>query len=176
MKTEIVLSGVGGQGLISTGEIIGEAASIYENLFATLTSSYGSETRGTFTKSDVILSDTNINYPIIENPDVILCLAQVAYDRYQDKFLDHTLVIYDTELVVPAPNARGRHIGYAFKQMSLDLGNQAVANTIALGVILKHTGLLKRESVASAVTDRFAAKPNVIGINLKALDVGISLE
>ena len=76
MKTEIVLSGVGGQGLISTGEILGLAASLFEdNLYATLTASYGSETRGTFTKTDVIIADAPIGYPNVDSPDVILCLA-----------------------------------------------------------------------------------------------------
>ena len=176
MKTQIVLSGVGGQGLISTGEIIGEAASIHENVYATLAASYGSETRGTFTKSDVIVSDESISYPNIETPDVILCLAQVAYDRYIDKMGDHTLVFYDTELVTLAPGTKGIHIGHAFKQMSIEMGNMAVANTIALGAIIKKTGVLRRESVVAAITEYFAAKPKVIGINVTALDAGLALE
>ena len=176
MKTQIVLSGVGGQGLISTGEIIGEAASIHENVYATLAASYGSETRGTFTKSDVIVSDDPVSYPNIETPDVILCLAQVAYDRYLSKFSDHTLIFYDTELVTPTPGTRGKHIGHPFKEMSIELGNMAVANTIALGAILKHTGILKRESVTAAIADYFSAKPKVIGINIQALDAGLTLE
>ena len=74
MKIQIVLSGVGGQGLISNGEIMGQAASIFEEgLFATRTASYGSETRGTFTKTDVIISDQPIGYPNVDEPDVILC-------------------------------------------------------------------------------------------------------
>lgn len=176
MKKQIVLSGVGGQGLISTGEIIGEAASIHENIYATLTASYGSETRGTFTKSDVIVSDRPIYYPNIEQPDVILCLAQVAYDRYLPQFRAETLIFYDTELVRPAPQAPGVHMGYPFKQMSIDMGNMAVANTIALGAIIARTGVLKRESVAAAIGEYFAAKPKVIGINLQALDAGMALE
>lgn len=175
MKVQIVLSGVGGQGLISTGEIIGEAASIHENAYATLTSSYGSETRGTFTKSDVIVSDTPINYPNIEIPDVILCLAQVAYDRYVDKLRDHTLVFYDSQQVRPDPQAKGKHIGYNFREMGIQMGNAAVANTIALGLILKKTGMLQRESAAAAIQEYFSAKPRVIDINIRALDAGMAL-
>lgn len=175
MKKQIVLSGVGGQGLISTGEIIGEAASIHEGVYATLAASYGSETRGTFTKSDVIVSTEPINYPNIEVPDVILCLAQVAYDRYLDKFNDQTLIFYDTELVTPAKDAKGIHIGHPFKEMSIELGNMAVANTIALGAIIQKTGVLKRDSVVSAIREYFSAKPKVIDINIKALDVGYEL-
>ena len=174
MKVQIVLSGVGGQGLISTGEIIGEAASIHENAYATLTSSYGSETRGTFTKSDVIVSDAPINYPNIETPDVILCLAQVAYDRYIDKLQDHTLVFYDEDQVVPAERAKGQHIGYKFRDMSIQMGNPAVANTIALGLMEKKTGVLKRDSLVAAIKEYFAAKPKVIDINIRALDAGMA--
>lgn len=174
MTIQIVLSGVGGQGLISTGEIIGQAASIHENVFATLTSSYGSETRGTFTKSDVIVSDQPISDPNIEAPDVILCLAQVAYDRYVQQMRDSTLVIYDSEQVVPSKDAKGQ-IGYRFREMSLQLGNPAVANTIALGLMVKKTGMLRRESVAAAIREYFAAKPKVIDINIQALDAGMAL-
>lgn len=175
MKVQIVLSGVGGQGLISTGEIIGEAASIHENAYATLTSSYGSETRGTFTKSDVIVSDAPINYPNIETPDVILCLAQVAYDRYVDQLQDHTLVFYDAEQVVPSGRAKGQHIGCKFREMAIALGNPAVANTIALGLMAKKTGMLQRDSLVAAIKDYFAAKPKVIEPNIQALDAGMAL-
>lgn len=98
MKKEIVLSGVGGQGVVSVGEVMGLAASLYEeNLNATMSASYGSEARGTFTKTDVIISDGEIGYPNVASPDIILCLAQVAYDRYVDAFRDDTIVFYDSE-------------------------------------------------------------------------------
>lgn len=176
MKTEIVLSGVGGQGLVSTGEIMGQAASIYEkDLYATLTASYGSETRGTFTKTDVIISDEPIGYPNVDVPEVILCLAQVAYDRYVDRFTDSTRVFYDTDLVKPAPGARGEHIGFPFRSMSIELGNMQTANTIALGVMMKRCGLLHKDTVMAAIASRFAGKEKVIAVNDKALDLGLSL-
>jgi 2-oxoglutarate ferredoxin oxidoreductase subunit gamma len=175
MKTEIVLSGVGGQGLISTGEIVGKAAAIYENFNATMTASYGSETRGTFTKTDIIISDGQIGYPNVERPDVILCLAQVAYDRYIDKFKDGTKVFYDTDMVVKAPGAKGEHVSFPFRTMSIELGSIQVANTIALGAILKQTGILKKESVMAAISARFHGKDKVIALNDRALDMGLSL-
>lgn len=176
MKTEIVLSGVGGQGLISTGEIMCQAAALFEDgLNATLTASYGSETRGTFTKTDVIISDEPIGYPNVETPDIILCLAQVAYDKYVDKFGDHTKIFYDTEMVKPAEGAKGEHIGYDFRAMSLALGNMQTMNTIALGLMMKRCSLLHKESVMKAFAHRFAGKDKVIAINGKALDLGLNL-
>ena len=77
-EKEIVLSGVGGQGVVSVGEVMGLAASLYEeNLNAAMSASYGSEARGTFTKTDVIISDGEIGYPNVASPDIILCLARL---------------------------------------------------------------------------------------------------
>lgn len=176
MKTQIVLSGVGGQGLVSTGEILGLAASVYENIHATLSAAYGSETRGTFTKADMIMGGEPIDYPNIEEPDVILCLAQVAYDRYVDKFKGSSIVIYDSENVIPSAKAVCEHIGHPFRQMSLKLGNPAVANSIALGVMIKRTHVLKEESVLQAVAEWFASKPKVIGLNQQAVKLGLALQ
>ena len=161
--------------MISTGEIIGQAAAIYQNFNATMTASYGSETRGTFTKTDIIVSDEQIGYPNVEHPNIILCLAQVAYDRYINKFRDNTKIFYDTDMVVKAPDAKGEHIGFPFRTMSIELGSMQVANMIALGTILKQTGILNKESVMSAISARFHGKDKVIALNDKALDLGLSL-
>jgi len=176
MKSEITLSGVGGQGLISTGEIMGQAAVIYEDLNATLTSSYGSETRGTFTKSDVIISDQIISYPNVNTPNIILCLAQVAYDQYVPKFRDDTKVFYDNEAVQRNPNAKGQHFGYPFRRISIEMGNLQVCNTIALGVMIRKTGILRPDSVLAAIASRFEGKKKIIDLNEMALNYGMSLD
>lgn len=177
MKIELVLSGVGGQGLVSMGEIIGKAASIYEHdLYATMAAAYGSETRGTFTKSDVIISDKPIGCPNIDKPNLILCLAQVAYDRYVDAFDDDTVVIYDTDSVKEKAGSKGRHIGYPFRSMAIELGNIQTANSIALGVMISRCGLLHADTVKKAIESRFTGKEKVIEINCKAVDYGMNLK
>jgi 2-oxoglutarate ferredoxin oxidoreductase subunit gamma len=175
MKYEIVLAGVGGQGLIATGEIIGQAAAIYDGKHATLTSSYGSESRGTFAKSDVIVSDEEISYPNVVKPDIILCLAQVAYDNYTDKMAEDTLVFYDSDSVTPKCGAKGRHYGYPFRQMSIALNNMAVANTIALGAIISRVPFIRREAILAAIASRFEGRQKIIDLNTEALDQGIAL-
>ncbi len=176
MKKEIVLSGVGGQGVVSVGEVMGLAASLYEEgLNATMSASYGSEARGTFTKTDVIISDGAIGYPNIESPDIILCLAQVAYDRYVDAFRDDTLVFYDNEEVTPREGAKGEHIGFPYRSEAIKLGSIQSANFVALGTMSKKTGLLKPEGCMKAIADRFAGKKKVIESNQKALQRGLEL-
>ncbi|WP_349687415.1 2-oxoacid:acceptor oxidoreductase family protein [Acidaminococcus sp. DS4831] len=176
MRKGIVLSGVGGQGVVSAGEILGIAASLYEdNMNAVMTAAYGSEARGTFTKADVILSDTLIGYPNVEEPDIILCLAQVAYDRYVDKFKDDTLIFYDTDEVKPKEGAKGKHLGYPFRSTAVELGSLQSENAVAVGAIIKKTGILKAEGVRKAFADRFAGKEKVIQSNQKGFDKGMEL-
>lgn len=99
----------------------------------------------------------------------------MAYDRYVNRLGEHTLVFYDTEQVTPSEGAKGTHIGYNFREMSIELGNPAVANTIALGLIAKKTSMLRRNSLVSAIQEYFSAKPKVIGVNIQALDAGMAL-
>ena len=153
MKKEIVLSGVGGQGVVSVGEVMGLASLNEENINATMSASYGAEARGT-----------------------ILCLAQVAYDRYVDKFTDDTLVFYDSDEVTPKEGAKGTAIGHPFRKLAVELGSIQSANFIALGAMMKKTGLLKPESVEQGIAKRFAGKQKVIDSNRKAFEKGLTLE
>ena len=176
MKKEIVLSGVGGQGVVSIGQVMGIAASLYEEkLNATMSASYGSEARGTFTKTDVIISDGAIGYPNIEKPYIILCLAQVAYDRYVGKFDDNTLVFYDSELVKKAEGAKGEHIGFPYRKTAIELGSIQSANFVALGTMVKKTGLLHPEGILKAIENWFNGKTKVIASNQKAFNKGLEM-
>ena len=79
-------------------------------------------------------------------------------------------------MVKPAEGAKGEHIGYDFRAMSIELGNMQTMNTIALGLMMKRCGLLHKESVMKAFAHRFAGKDKVVAINGKALDLGLSLD
>ena len=75
MKRQIVLAGVGGQGLVSAGGMLAEAAAIYEKREALMMCAYGSEARGTFTKAEVIIDDEKrIYFPEVQQPDIVVAL------------------------------------------------------------------------------------------------------
>jgi len=174
-KLQIVLSGVGGQGLIACGNLIAEAAILHENKYATLSSSHGVETRGTFSKSDVIVSNKEIYYPEVIKEDVVLSLAQVAYDRYVSSVGHDTYLIYDSSMIKDVKESKSRQLGFPFTEIARELGNIAVANIIALGIIIKLTGALKEESIIFAIQNIFSEKPKVIELNIKAFNKGIKL-
>jgi len=174
-RWEIILSGVGGQGLIAAGTVLGEAATIYENKNATLTSSYGVETRGTFSKSDVIISSDDIYFPEVMDADLILTLAPVAYNRYVKDFNEKPILIYDSDIITEPYEGRANQFGYPVTSLAREIGNVAVANTIAMGIIVKKTGVLKEESVIKALEDNFGSKPKILDLNLKAFRKGLEI-
>lgn len=174
-KYQIVLSGVGGQGLISCGSIIAEAAIVHENKFATLSSSYGVETRGTFTKSDIIISDREIYYPEVVKEDIVLSLAQVAYDRYVSKVGPEAFLIYDSDLVASVKESEAKQYGFPFTDVARELGSVTAANVVALGAIIRLTGILKEKSVLGAIEEIYRDKPQVMKLNAAAFDKGLQM-
>ena len=81
-RTEIRIGGYGGQGILTMGRILGEAFSIHEEKNSVNTQSYGPESRGGACKSEIIVSDREINYPYVRKADIFVALSQVAIDTY----------------------------------------------------------------------------------------------
>lgn len=149
---EIIFAGVGGQGLVTIGTLLGEAAAL-EGLNACLSSTYGTEARGTFTKSDVIISGQQIDFIEATSPDAVLCLAQAAYDRYSSCGAGGALLLYDSDAVTPSGKAGWRGIEFSLSA----IGAEGATNMAALGVAVAATGAVKEESVLEAIKIREAS-------------------
>ena len=98
-RCRMVFSGSGGQGVITASIIFAEAAVLYENLNAVQSQSYGAEARGGSTRSDVIISDSKIDYPKVIQPNVLICLTQEAYNKFYQIIRPGGLLITDTRFV-----------------------------------------------------------------------------
>ena len=98
-RCRMVFSGSGGQGVITASIILAEAAVLYENLNSVQSQSYGAEARGGATRSDVIISDSTIDYPKVIQPNVLVCLTQQAYSKYYPVIRPGGLLITDTHFV-----------------------------------------------------------------------------
>lgn len=175
-QKEIILSGVGGQGMILCGKLIAEAAVTIDDKRATLSSEYGVETRGTFAKSDVIVSSEEIYFPDVTEPDLIICLAQVAYDRYSGAYGDDVKIIYNDEEVTANPERSFCEYGISLDQLSREIGHPAVANIVTLGIV---TGVLDviSEDAAKAVVREFFEKKGekLVALNIKAFETGMDI-
>lgn len=103
-----------------------------------MTTTYGVETRGTFSKSDLIISDEDIDYPEALHPDVILALAQVAYQRYAPIVGENTVLIYDEDAITPM-KSKAKQLGFPILATAEAMGNVTSANILSLGIILGET-------------------------------------
>jgi 2-oxoglutarate ferredoxin oxidoreductase subunit gamma len=97
-RIEIVASGFGGQGVVRLGQTLGETA-VKQGLRVTMLKSHGTEMRGGYVRSQVVLSEKAIDSPMCENPDVFLALSGAAYKRFKDSVLASGLIVYDPAFV-----------------------------------------------------------------------------
>ncbi len=174
-RTEVRLSGEGGQGIILAGIILAEAAAIYDGANAVQSQSYGPESRGGASKAEVIIADGEIDYPKVERPDVLLAMNQEAYDKYAPSLKDDGIIVIDSTNVTAGgtPSFQASHVrGGPITGLARDLGREIVANIVALGFLCAVTGVVSRESLEKAVLAR--VPKGTEDLNRRALAAGFS--
>ncbi len=170
-KCEIIFSGVGGQGLLIDGYVLGSAAAIIDKKQAVMTCEYGDETRGAFTKADIIISDDYIDFPEALSPDVVVSLAQVAYDRYVGKMKEGSMLIYNANQIVEA-SSKAAQYGIKMEDITDAINNIQALNIVALGATIALTGCASVDAVKTQLAKRFEGKAAVVESNAKAFDLG----
>jgi|UniRef100_A0A7C3Z756 2-oxoglutarate ferredoxin oxidoreductase subunit gamma len=169
-RLEIRLAGTGGQGIILAGVILAEAAGIHEGKFVAQTQSYGPEARGGASKSEVVISDQEIDYPQAIKPDILLCLNQEACDTYIFDVKSGGTLIVDSSLVHSLPTTRA--IGLPFTKIAREqLGREMMANIVALGALVTLTGVVSGKNLEAAILAR--VPKGTEELNKKALQAGI---
>jgi 2-oxoglutarate ferredoxin oxidoreductase subunit gamma len=152
-RYEIRLSGSGGQGLILMGIILAEAVGIYGGKCVAQTQSYGPEARGGSSKSEVIVSDEEIDYPKAMNLDLLLAMNQRSCDEFYPDLKPEGLLIVDSTFVIQVPTPKAFQI--PFTRIAREkFKREVVANIIALGALSRLTPILSARSVESAVLAR----------------------
>lgn len=167
-QIEIRLSGSGGQGIITAGIILAEAA-LYDGLNALQSQSYGPEARGGSSKAEVIISEFEINYPKVTSPDILVSLTQDSYDKYKVGVSSSSIVILDESIEVDA-DADYKVFQIPVLEIARTQLRPVVANIVTLGALQKLTQCVSFESLESAVLDR--VPKGTEALNKKALAAG----
>ena len=172
MKKEIRLSGSGGQGLILAGIILAEAA-IMDGKKVLQSQSYGPESRGGSSRSDVIISDEVIYFPRAVDLDILLCLTQESADKFLPNLKTNGYLFYDSSSIKVNP-IEGESIGVPFTEIAIEKFKKAiVTNIISLTFICRVTGITSMDSLKEAIKNR--VKTKYIDMNMEAVSVGIEL-
>ena len=172
-QREIRLSGFGGQGMITAGVILADAA-IKEGKHAVQTQSYGPEARGGASRAEVIISDAVIDYPRVKEPDVLLAMSQEACDKYWEELRSDGILIVDSYYVKEIPETEAEVYSLPITELAREkLGRVIVANIVALGATAQLTDLVGQETLEAAVLDR--VPPGTEDLNRQALAIGFQL-
>jgi len=169
--TEIRIAGFGGQGVILSAIVLGKAASIYENGFATMTQNFGPEARGGACSAQLILSDSPVLYPYVTRPDIMVVMSQEAYNRFAPELKPEGLLIIEEDLVrVSNLNVDKRVYSIPATRIAEELGKRMVLNSVMVGFFTAVTKLLTADAVRKAVAD--SVPPSFRELNLKAFEKG----
>jgi 2-oxoglutarate ferredoxin oxidoreductase subunit gamma len=173
-KIEVRISGLGGQGVVLAGQILGRAA-VYSGKNALQTQSYGAEARGSGAKSEVIISDGKIGFPMVRKCDVLVAMSQEAAEKnIKDLKEDGTLIV-DSSTVGKIPETKAETIRIPATQMAEKAtGEKLYANMVILGALTKMIKDINEKSMRKAIEE--AVPELVVALNLQAYEKGLAQE
>ncbi len=170
----MVFSGSGGQGIITSAIILAEAAVLYENLIAVQSQVYGPEARGGATRSDVIISDSEIFFPKVFQPNVLVCLTQAAYNKYCNIIRPGGLLVTDNRHVKTERKVDARQVELPLYETVMEkIGKPIVFNICMLGALIGLTRIVQSASIMKVLQTRIPA--SFLKLNREALQIGIEL-
>jgi 2-oxoglutarate ferredoxin oxidoreductase subunit gamma len=174
-RYRLVLSGSGGQGVITAAIILAEAAVIYEKRNAVQTQIYGAAARGGATRSDVIISDAVINYPKVNQPNILVCLTQEAYANFAAIIIrPGGMLITDPRFVTPQKKVDAMQYELPMYESVMDrIGKPIVFNICMLGAVIGLTAIVKADSVINTLATRIPK--SFLSMNRQALEIGLAL-
>ena len=169
MRKQLRLSGSGGQGVITAAIILAEAA-VAEGKEAVQSQSYGPEARGGASKSEVIIDDKTIYHPHVLVPDLVLAMTQKAADKYYSDLSPEGLLVLDDSLVPETPDFPNV-VRIPITKLAIEqVGKPLFANIVALGALVRLTGIVAFDTIKESVAHR--VPPHTVEQNMKAPQVG----
>lgn len=176
MKEEIIISGFGGQGVLSMGKILAYAG-LMDNLEVTWMPAYGPEQRGGTANVTVILSDAPISSPVLDTFDCAVILNQQSLDKFESKVKPGGTLIYDPSGIHRKPERTDINvIPVDAMEAAIELGNVKTYNMILLGSLLAARNLLSIDAVVRGLRKTLPERHHhLIPLNEQAIEKGQQL-
>jgi 2-oxoglutarate ferredoxin oxidoreductase subunit gamma len=171
-RLEIRLQGLGGQGIISAGFLIGSAVSLQEHREAVMTEDYSPYITGGWSRADLVISDEPIDYPLVKEPNLLIALSQDAFDSNWNLAAADATIITEASMV-KVDHLDGRKL-YSVSALSVaeELKRRVVANIVVLGFVAEKTKIVGRDALLKAILNRY---PKATDLNRKAFLSGVEL-
>ena len=176
MIKSFIISGSGGQGVLSIGSILANIFML-DDLFVTYCTCYGAEMRGGAVNCEINMSDKEINTLLNEKVDFVIALNQASFDKFISKVKENGTMIVNSSLAkIVKPRDDIKYIFIPFSEEATKLGDIRMTNSIALGVLSKILGNFKLENVKKGYEKVLSSKTELIQKNIDAYLLGHNLK
>ena len=168
MKKQITIAGFGGQGVMSIGKSLVEAA-VNEGMHATWVPSYGPEMRGGTANCEVVLSEEPVGSPVFTYPTELIAMNRPSLHKFEDKVQPGGIIFVKDK--VKRTDVKAVYV--PCDTIADELGNKKVSNMVMLGAYIAATGALKEETIREMLVHMFTGpKAKLVDLNMKALEKG----
>lgn len=175
MQNDVILAGFGGQGILLIGKMLAYAG-MHEGKEVSWLPSYGPEMRGGTCNCTVVISDTTVGSPVIQSPRAVVAMNLPSLDKFEADLKPGGVLLINTSLINrPARRDDVIVVEVPANEIANSLGNPRGANMVVLGAYIGATEAVSLDEVEKVVRETFAAKPQVIDVNLEALHRGFEL-
>ena len=173
-RTRLVFSGSGGQGVITAAIILANAAVLFENKNAIQSQSYGAAARGGATRTDIIIDDSEIFFPKVIQPNILVSLTQESYNKFAPIIRPGGLLLVDSKYVSIQKKVDARHITLPlFDTVMKEIGKPIVFNICMLGALIGISNLIKPASILKVLETTIPE--DFMEMNKKALELGLAM-
>jgi 2-oxoglutarate ferredoxin oxidoreductase subunit gamma len=170
-RTEIRITGFGGQGVILAGHIIGRACAVEGGLHATMIQSFGPEARGSACSATLVVSDREVLYPYIrERPDIFVVMSAEGYEMHAHELKEDGILVFEKDLVQATPAPGQRAFGVSSTRIAEGQGRTIVQNIVMVGFFTAATRIVPQDAMREAVKNSVPAGTQEL--NLRAFDAG----
>jgi 2-oxoglutarate ferredoxin oxidoreductase subunit gamma len=173
-RSRLVFSGSGGQGVITAAIMLAQAAVLHEGRNAIQSQSYGAAARGGATRSDVLISDSEIYFPKVIQPNVLVCLTQESYNTFSGIIRPGGLLLVDSRYVGIEKKVDAKHYSLPmYDSVMKKIGKPIVFNICMLGALVGLTRLVQPESILKVLETTIPK--DFMSMNKIALDLGCDM-
>lgn len=174
MEQRMKIAGIGGQGVMVTGKILGYAASDHDK-FASFLPQYGTQMRGGTASCTLIIADEEIGSPIVSRADLLMAFQQSALDTYINQLKEGGLLFINSDTCEIPVRDDIEVVAIPIDELAREMGTKQVANIIMLGAYVSKTKIFTIDEIIHTLEHVFENKPQVWEMNKKAVLKGASL-
>ena len=150
-RKEVRLTGFGGQGVVLSCYIIGRACAVHAGRHATMIQSFGPEARGATCSAALVVSDSEVLYPYVQELDIFVAMSSDGFDKYRDQLKKDGILIHEEDLVQPTLKRGQRVFAIPSTRIAESLGRSIVQNIVMLGFVTAVTKIVSRKRMLEAV-------------------------